>query len=107
MAGERVRIFISSPGDVTAERRRAALVVQQLASGHFQDNIKPHRIMAHAKVETDKTDAGVLAQLCAGGFRSEVWIADEPTAGNDCGLRGGVSPRLCSLPRGCRCTRME
>jgi WD40 repeat protein len=62
MAEERVRIFISSPGDVTGERRRAALVVQQLnrdfdnffaveayqweheaqlASGHFQDNIKP------------------------------------------------------------------
>ena len=30
MAGERVRIFISSPGDVAGERRRAALVVQQL-----------------------------------------------------------------------------
>jgi AAA ATPase domain len=62
MVGERVRIFISSPGDVAGERRRAALVVQQLnrdfgnffaveaylweheaqlASGHFQDNIKP------------------------------------------------------------------
>src|ERR1700730_6355913 len=61
MAGDRIRIFISSPGDVAGERRRAALVVQQLdrefsrffaveaylweheaqlASGHFQDNIK-------------------------------------------------------------------
>ncbi|HJU18700.1 MAG TPA: ATP-binding protein [Stellaceae bacterium] len=62
MAGNRVRIFISSPEDVASERLRAALVVQQLdrefsrffavepylweheaqlASGHFQDNIKP------------------------------------------------------------------
>lgn len=57
-----MRVFISSPGDVTSERRRAALVVQalakeyarffeirleswdsepMLASGHFQDNIIP------------------------------------------------------------------
>lgn len=57
-----LRIFISSPGDVTPERRRALLVVQtlakeyarffeisavfwetepQLASGHFQDNTLP------------------------------------------------------------------
>jgi hypothetical protein len=56
------RIFISSPADVSAERRRAALVVEQLAkeyarffkiepvlwesepmlaSGHFQDAIVP------------------------------------------------------------------
>ena len=56
------RIFISSPGDVSAERRRAALVIQKLAkdygrffeikpylweaepmlaSGHFQDAIVP------------------------------------------------------------------
>jgi tetratricopeptide (TPR) repeat protein len=59
---ERLRIFISSPGDVIPERRRAALVIQKLgreferffniasylwesepmlASGHFQDLIEP------------------------------------------------------------------
>ncbi|MBI3515030.1 MAG: AAA family ATPase [Proteobacteria bacterium] len=58
---ERLRIFISSPGDVAEERRRAALVIGRLrrefqrffdlsavlweyepmlASGHFQDNIE-------------------------------------------------------------------
>jgi tetratricopeptide (TPR) repeat protein len=58
----RLRIFISSPGDVVAERRRAALVIEKLAkdyarffeikpylwetepmlaSGHFQDAIVP------------------------------------------------------------------
>ena len=57
-----LRIFISSPGDVAAERRRAALVIEKLAkdftrffdikpylwetepmlaSGHFQDSIVP------------------------------------------------------------------
>jgi hypothetical protein len=59
---QRLRVFISSPTDVLAERRRAALVVEKLAkdyarffdiefilwetepmlaSGHFQDNIVP------------------------------------------------------------------
>jgi hypothetical protein len=59
---KRLRIFISSPSDVTAERRRAALVIEKLAkdyarvfevgfvlwetepmlaSGHFQDAIVP------------------------------------------------------------------
>ena len=37
------------------------------------------RIIAHAKVKTDKIDAGVLAQLYASGFLPEVWIPDEPT----------------------------
>lgn len=57
-----LRIFISSPGDVVPERRRAALVIEKLAkdyvrffeiepclwetepmlaSGHFQDAILP------------------------------------------------------------------
>ena len=60
--GQRFRIFISSPGDVAEERRRAALVVGRLkrefarffdisavlweyepmlATGHFQDVIDP------------------------------------------------------------------
>jgi transposase len=37
------------------------------------------RIIAHAKIKTDRIDAGVLAQLYASGFLPEVWIADEPT----------------------------
>jgi transposase len=37
------------------------------------------RLIAHAKIKTDKIDAKVLAQLCATGFLPEVWIADEPT----------------------------
>jgi len=62
VAKDTIRVFISSPGDVEAERRRAALVIERLArdyarfcevrpylweyepmlaSGHFQDVIEP------------------------------------------------------------------
>jgi transposase len=47
-------------------------------------NPKQVRLIAHAKIKTDKIktdkiDAGVLAQLYASGFLPEVWIADEMT----------------------------
>jgi transposase len=37
------------------------------------------RLIAEARVKTDKIDAAVLAQLYASGFLPEVWIADERT----------------------------
>lgn len=37
------------------------------------------RLIAEARVKTDKIDAAVLAQLYASGFLPEVWIANEPT----------------------------
>ena len=37
------------------------------------------RLIAEARVKTDKIDAAVLAQLYASGFLSEVWIADDRT----------------------------
>ena len=42
-------------------------------------NPKQVRLIAHAKVKTDKIDAVVLAQLRASGFLPEVWIPDERT----------------------------
>ena len=39
------------------------------------------RLIAHAKIKTDKIDAGVLAQLHATGFLPEVWIPDPETEG--------------------------
>jgi hypothetical protein len=42
-------------------------------------NSKQFRLIAHAKIKTDKIDAGVLVQLYASGFLPEVWIADEAT----------------------------
>jgi transposase len=37
------------------------------------------RLIAEAKVKTDRIDAAVLAQLYASGFLPEVWIPDEST----------------------------
>jgi transposase len=37
------------------------------------------RLIAEARVKTDKIDAAVLAQLYASGFLPEVWMADERT----------------------------
>src|SRR5918995_2670031 len=37
------------------------------------------RAIAHAKVKTDKIDAGTLAKLHASGFLPEVWMPDEAT----------------------------
>ena len=37
------------------------------------------KAVAHARVKTDKIDAGVLAQLQASGFLPEVWVPDDRT----------------------------
>ncbi|XYJ86658.1 transposase [Cupriavidus necator] len=37
------------------------------------------RLIAEARVKTDKIDAAILAQLYASGFLPEVWIPDETT----------------------------
>ncbi|MCA7987058.1 IS110 family transposase, partial [Burkholderia vietnamiensis] len=37
------------------------------------------RLIAEARVKTDKIDAAVLAQLYASGFLPEVWMPDEHT----------------------------
>jgi transposase len=43
-------------------------------------NPKQVRLIADAKVKTDRIDAAVLARLYASGFLPEVWIPDERTA---------------------------
>ncbi len=37
------------------------------------------KAIAHARIKTDKIDAGILAQLQASGFLPEVWVPDERT----------------------------
>lgn len=37
------------------------------------------KAIAHARIKTDKIDAGVLAQLHASGFLPEVWVPDNRT----------------------------
>ena len=42
-------------------------------------NAREVRLIAQAKIKTDKIDTAVLAQLHASGFLPEVWIPDAPT----------------------------
>ncbi len=42
-------------------------------------NPRQVRVIAHAKVKTDKIDAAVLAKLHASGFLPEVWMPDDET----------------------------
>ena len=37
------------------------------------------KAIAHARIKTDKIDAGVLAQLQASGFLPEIWVPDDRT----------------------------
>jgi transposase len=37
------------------------------------------RLIAHAKIKTDKVDAAALAQLHASGFLPEIWVPDPET----------------------------
>jgi transposase len=52
------------------------------------------RLIAEARVKTDKIDAAILAQLYASGFLPEVWIPDEATQV----LRRQVAPLSDSSP---------
>jgi len=47
------------------------------------------RLIAEARIKTDKIDAAILAQLYAAGFLPQVWIPDESTLA----LRRQVSRR--------------
>jgi Transposase len=65
--------------EATGNAASVAAVIGPHVSRVVIANPKQVRLIAHAKIKTDKIDAGVLAQLYASGFLPEVWIADEPT----------------------------
>ena len=108
---ERLRVFISSPGDVPDERLQAGLVVDKLsqdygrffsietyrweyepmlASGHFQDAIEPPSAFDIVDV-----DPVVAARHAAAGEDAEARISRDrrPHAGNrhGVGIRGGAA----------------
>lgn len=77
-----------------AKRLRATDEVVLEATGNtaaIVSALKPHvarvivanplqvRLIAEAKVKTDKIDAAVLAQLYASGFLPQIWIPDDTT----------------------------
>lgn len=69
--------------EVVIEATGNAAAVAEVIGPHVKRvviaNPKQVRIIAHAKIKTDKIDAAVLAQLYASGFLPEVWIADPCT----------------------------
>jgi transposase len=65
--------------EATGNAASVAAVLAPHVSRVVIANPKQVRLIAHAKIKTDKIDAGVLAQLYASGFLPEVWIADETT----------------------------
>jgi transposase len=65
--------------EATGNAASVAAVIGPHVSRVIIANPKQVRLLAHAKIKTDKIDAGVLAQLYASGFLPEVWIADETT----------------------------
>ena len=81
--------------EATGNAASVAAVIGPHVSRVVIANPKQIRLIAHAKIKTDKIDAGVLAQLYASGFLPEVWIADEPTQA----LRRQVTRRPPERPR--------
>src|SRR5215469_16145393 len=65
--------------EATGNAASAAAVIGAHVGRVVIANPKQVGLIAHAKIKTDKIDAGVLAQLYASGFLPEVWIADEAT----------------------------
>ena len=65
--------------EATGNAGSVAAVIGPHVSRVVIANPKQVRLIAHAKIKTDKIDASVLAQLYASGFLPEVWIADGPT----------------------------
>ncbi len=56
-----VKVFISSPGDVKAERERAAAIIQRL-SGEFRDRLELRPILYEEKIYSAQ-DGGFQAQI--------------------------------------------
>jgi transposase len=65
--------------EATGNAASVAAVIGPHVSRVVIANPKQVRLIAHAKIKTDRIDAGVLAQLYASGFLPEVWIADATT----------------------------
>jgi len=69
--------------EVVVEATGNTSIVVRLLRPHVRRvvvaNPRQVRVIAHAKVKTDKIDAAVLAKLHASGFLPEVWMPDDET----------------------------
>jgi transposase len=68
-------IVLEATGNTTTVARLLQPFVRRVVIA----NPRQVRVIAHAKVKTDKIDAAVLAKLHASGFLPEVWSPDEGT----------------------------
>ena len=77
------RSTLTHDDHVVVEATGNAAAVAEVLSPHVGRvviaNPKQVRLIADAKVKTDKIDAAVLAQLYASGFLPEVWVPDART----------------------------
>jgi transposase len=73
----------------TSNARAIAAIIQPYAGRVAVANALAVKLIAHARVKTDRIDARVLAQLLAAGFLPEVYFGDEDTRA----LRRRVSRR--------------
>jgi transposase len=84
---------LASTDRVVLEATGNALAIARILEPHVSKvvlaNSKKVRVIAEAKVKTDKIDARVLAELLAAGYIPEVWVGDERTRA----LRRHVSRR--------------
>ena len=74
---------LSKEDEVVVEATGNAMAVVRVLSRYVARVIVANplqvKAIAHAHVETDKIDAGVLASLRAAGFLPEVWLLDAET----------------------------
>jgi transposase len=100
---EFARSTLTHDDHIVVEATGNAAAVVEVLSPHVGRvviaNPKQVRLIADAKVKTDKIDAAVLAQLYASGFLPEVWV---PTAD-----RGDAAPSDAAHPAGAAATRLK
>src|SRR4051794_29590132 len=74
---------LAEDDEVVVEATGNAMAVVRVLAPHVARVIVANplqvRAIAHARIKTDKIDAGVLASLHAAGFLPEVWVPDAET----------------------------
>ena len=73
---------LCSDDEIVIEATGNAMAVVRILSPYARvivANPMQVKAIAHARIKTDKIDAGVLAQLQASGFLPDVWVPDERT----------------------------
>jgi transposase len=80
---ERFAAKLKPDDHVVLEATGNTIAIANVLTGHVGKVIVANplqvRLIAEARVKTDKIDAAILAQLYASGFLPEVWIPDEAT----------------------------